>query len=126
MQVLNRYLSGKALLLLSLWMVGLFLIYAGIFIWNILQPAHIVDPRLRGSIYTEVIQDEHGTRTYDGVYAWELLFLHELSDSGHGITDLSGMEHCAFLVELRLSSNKISDLSPLSGLKNLKHLPRHE
>lgn len=38
------------------------------------------------------------------------------------IKDLSGLEHCTDLIELRLSNNRIHDLGPLSGLKNLTDL----
>ena len=39
-----------------------------------------------------------------------------------GITDLTGLEHCTYLTELRLGSNEISDISFLSSLTSLTSL----
>lgn len=43
---------------------------------------------------------------------------------GHdlGIENLTGLEHCTNLAELKLNGNKIHDLTPLSGLKNIQSL----
>ncbi|MHC4645166.1 MAG: leucine-rich repeat domain-containing protein [Planctomycetota bacterium] len=38
------------------------------------------------------------------------------------IEDLRGLEHCTDLIELRLADNRIQDVSPLMGLKNLTDL----
>jgi Leucine-rich repeat (LRR) protein len=45
-----------------------------------------------------------------------------LDAAGKGIKDLTGLEKCINLGELRLSHNKIVDLKPLKGLTNLQSL----
>jgi Leucine-rich repeat (LRR) protein len=42
--------------------------------------------------------------------------------SWEGITDLTGLEYCTNLKELRLGGNQISDISALSKLTNLERL----
>ena len=39
-----------------------------------------------------------------------------------GITNLTGLEHCINLAEVKLSDNEIEDLAPLAGLKNIQSL----
>ena len=45
-----------------------------------------------------------------------------LDASNKGITDLTGLDKCPNLAELRLAKNQVSDLKPLAGLKNLQSL----
>jgi len=56
------------------------------------------------------------------IYQSDLIGLTELSASSKNISDLTGLEHCTDLIDLRLGQNKISDLSPLSNLTNLTQL----
>ena len=48
--------------------------------------------------------------------------LTELSVSGSGVSDLTGLEFATNLEVLKLNNNRVSDLSALSGLENLTHL----
>src|SRR3954447_9456539 len=45
-----------------------------------------------------------------------------LDASNKGVTDLTGLEKCPNLAELRLAKNQVVDLKPLAGLKNLQSL----
>src|SRR5262245_39848332 len=40
--------------------------------------------------------------------------------SGKGIKDLSGMEKCTNLKELRIAKNEITDVKPLAGMTDLQ------
>ena len=52
----------------------------------------------------------------------EMLRLKELDAEQREITDLTGLEFATNVTDLRLGNNSISDLSPLSGLKQRRHL----
>ena len=52
----------------------------------------------------------------------EMLRLERLSAWNSEITDLTGLEHAAFLIDLGLSGNQIHDLHPLAGLIQLEGL----
>src|SRR5262249_54104510 len=54
-----------------------------------------------------------------------LMRLFVLDAGGKKIKDLTGLEKCKNLAELKLASNEISDLSPLKDLAELQslHLP---
>jgi Leucine-rich repeat (LRR) protein len=39
-----------------------------------------------------------------------------------GITSLSGLEHCVALASLEIPGNKVADLAPLAGLKQLQYV----
>ena len=45
-----------------------------------------------------------------------------LTDFGGQITSLSGLELATNLVDLRIATSPISDLTPLANLRNLKHI----
>ncbi|MBW3543649.1 MAG: leucine-rich repeat domain-containing protein, partial [Planctomycetes bacterium] len=45
-----------------------------------------------------------------------------MNGNGREIEDLSGLEKCTNLAELKLSNNKLAELKPLSGLKNVQSL----
>lgn len=45
-----------------------------------------------------------------------------LDARGEGIKDLSGLEHCVNLAEVKLSDNEISNVTPMAGLKNIQSL----
>ena len=49
-----------------------------------------------------------------------------LDASRRGITTLVGLEHASQLVSLQIAGNSISDLDPLSGLRNLRTLVANE
>ena len=52
----------------------------------------------------------------------EMLRLRELHAEQREITDLTGLEFATNAISLYLGTNKLSDLSPLSGLEQLQHL----
>lgn len=52
----------------------------------------------------------------------EMVRLKRLSAWDSEITDLTGLEHATFLIDLGLCGNQIHDLRPLSGLIHLEHL----
>ena len=39
-----------------------------------------------------------------------------------GITSLAGLEHCVAIASLEIPGNKIADLAPLAGLKQLQYV----
>ncbi|MCA8996912.1 MAG: leucine-rich repeat domain-containing protein [Planctomycetaceae bacterium] len=45
-----------------------------------------------------------------------------LDARGRGIKDLSGLQHCVNLAEVKLSDNEISDVAPLAECKNIQSL----
>jgi len=52
----------------------------------------------------------------------DLVGLTELYAVSRGISDLTGIGHCSDLLELNLTDNRISDLTPLVGLTKLTEL----
>ncbi len=56
------------------------------------------------------------------IFTSDLKSLTMLEAQERGISDLTGLEHCANLRWLALVENNISDLSPLAGLTNLQEL----
>src|SRR5262245_27153245 len=48
--------------------------------------------------------------------------LYFLDANKKGIESLAGLEKCPNLMEVRLADNKIVDLKPLAGLKNIQSL----
>ena len=56
------------------------------------------------------------------IYMSDLDWLISLSASERNIADLTGLEYCTSLRELRLRYNEISDISPLANLVNLTNL----
>jgi len=52
----------------------------------------------------------------------DLIGLTVLDASDRSIVNLEGIQHCSYLVELRLDGNEIADISALSGLTNLTML----
>lgn len=56
------------------------------------------------------------------IYPLDLEGLASLHAGGRSISDITGMEHCASLIELHLQDNQISDISPLQRLTNLTYL----
>ncbi len=67
------------------------------------------------------VRDAIGKPTGD-IYASDLDGLTSLDASSRNIVDLTGLQCCANLTELRLYRNSISDISALSGLTNLTEL----
>jgi hypothetical protein len=70
---------------------------------------------------------EHVVRFYVGkptgdVLRSDMLGLWKINAGGHGIFDLSGIEHCRNLHALLLWNNHVTDLSPISGLNSLRVL----
>ena len=58
----------------------------------------------------------------DPIYQSDLVNLTYLDAGGRSISNLSGLEYCTNLTELRLQLNQIIDISPLSGLTSLTQL----
>jgi hypothetical protein len=56
------------------------------------------------------------------IYPSDLEGLTSLDASVRNIADLTGLEHCASLMELELWANQISDIAPLANLTNLIRL----
>ncbi len=79
-------------------------------------PVTFPDPNLEATI-REVLNKPEGA-----IYASELESITILEWSQRKITDLTGLEYCTNLQELRLWATKISDISPLSSLKSLTNL----
>ena len=76
----------------------------------------ITDANLRQAIRTRLKKDS------GPITAADMLSITNLAVWNSGISDLSGLEYAANLEELHLSSNDISDISPLSGLTKLTEL----
>lgn len=77
----------------------------------------IPDPNLRKAIRENLALPDEIPLTQQ-----EMLRLKRLSAWDSGITDLTGLEHAAFLIDLGLSGNQIRDLRPLAGLVQLEGL----
>ena len=77
----------------------------------------IADPHLRHAIRHALALPDNTPITEQ-----EMLRLKRLSAWDSEITDLSGLEHATFLIDLGLCGNQIHDLRPLAGLVHLEHL----
>ena len=77
----------------------------------------IADPHLRHAIRHALALPDNTPITEQ-----EMLRLKRLSAWNSEITDLSGLEHAIFLIDLGLCGNQIDDLRPLAGLVHLEHL----
>lgn len=65
---------------------------------------------------------QHREITGEAFQADDLANVYILHASNKGIKDLSGLEYCENLAELRLDGNSISDVTPLAGCQNLQSL----
>ena len=81
------------------------------------QVVNIPDSNLR-QLVRETLQLPDTT----SITQQEMLRLERLSAWDSEITDLSGLEHATFLIDLGLCGNQIQDLRPLAGLVHLEHL----
>lgn len=52
----------------------------------------------------------------------DLKDIYIMNGDGRGITDLSGLEKCPNMAQLRLAGNKIKDLKPIAGLVQIQSL----
>jgi len=78
------------------------------------EPVYFADPNLKAAVEAELgIADPNQT---------DMLGLTYLSANHLGISDLTGLEYATDVNELHLSSNLISDLSPISELTSLINL----
>ena len=75
------------------------------------------DPELRAAV-----EEALGKLTGSAISEEEMSSLRELDASGRGIRDLTGLEQAVGLEELRLGINRLTDVEPLAGLKNLRFL----
>ena len=84
--------------------------------YTLLPPSEIdiSDPNLRAAIAEALDKEDTAPITLQ-----EMATLTILRASNRDIMDLTGIEYSVNLEELWISENPISDLSPLSGLKNL-------
>jgi len=81
---------------------------------NVLGPVRFGDPNLKAAVEGRLgIEDPNAT---------DMLSLTELVATNLGISDLTGLEYATNLTHLELDSNKINDIYPLWGLKNLEML----
>ena len=74
------------------------------------------DPNIEAAVRLEIGKPE-GT-----IYASDLKGLDCLDVSNRNVTDLSGLEYCTALTQLRLDDNNMDDITPLSHLTNLSYL----
>jgi internalin A len=88
----------------------------GLFVCSASAASPIVDKSLEAAIREE--RHELKAELTDDL----LKSVYFLDAAGKGIKDLTGLEKCTNLGELRLSDNKIVDLKPLKGLTNLQSL----
>ena len=77
----------------------------------------VPDPNLRQAIREALSLPEDISLTQQ-----QMLRLKRLSAWNSEITDLTGLEHATFLMDLGLSGNQIHDLRPLAGLVQLEGL----
>ena len=76
----------------------------------------------RDAALRTVVENALGKSTGDEITAEDMATLVELSGLGRDIRNLTGLELAVGLEVLDLRFNKISDLSPLSGLEKLREL----
>jgi hypothetical protein len=81
------------------------------------DPVHFADPHLK-TVVEEALWISDPTPE-------DMLGLTSLLADRKEITNLSGLEYATNLEELWIRWNRISDLSPLSGLTNLRYLDAH-
>ena len=81
------------------------------------QVVEIPDPNLEKAIREELKLPDENPITQQ-----EMLRLEKLSAWDSEITDLTGLEHATFLIDLGLCGNQIHDLRPLAGLVQLEGL----
>ena len=76
---------------------------------------HIPDPNLRAAIAEKLGKSPNASITVE-----EMATLEKFIANDKGIRDLTGIEFAVNVFEFQLSSNQISDLSPLAELPNTK------
>ena len=81
------------------------------------QVLDIPDPNLEKAVREELKLPDGTSLTQQ-----EMLRLERLSARDSEITDLTGLEHATFLINLGLCGNQIHDLRPLAGLVKLEGL----
>lgn len=81
------------------------------------EPVHFADPHLQAVVEEELWVSDPTPE--------DMLGLTSLLADREGITNLTGLEYAGNLEELWIRWNRISDLSPLSGLTNLRYLDAH-
>ena len=86
----------------------------------IAETVRIPDPNLRTALELAL-----GKEVGADITQTDMVSLESLDAFESGIRNLTGLEFASNLVELRLGDNRILDLSPLEGLKNLVVLDLH-
>ena len=81
---------------------------------------HIPDPNLRAAIAEALGKSSNAPITVE-----DMAGLGELGAGNRGIRDFTGLQFATNLINLDISGNPISDLSPLAGLINLENLWFH-
>ncbi len=81
------------------------------------DPVQFADPHLKAAVEEELWISDPTPE--------DMLGLTSLLADRKGITNLSGLEYATNLEELWIRWNRISDLSPLSSLTNLRYLDAH-
>ena len=110
---------GKTLyLLVLLLIIGAFVVggYEALAAPGDQTPVIFPDANLEAAI-REAVNKPQGA-----IYASDLESLPGLVAMQVGISDLTGLEYCTNLTNLKLHSNQISNISPLSSLTKLTHL----
>lgn len=85
-----------------------------------------LETALRTALFQEGIRRKDAVLTHkpqdEALTAAELAKITRMEAGSRHIVDLSGLEYCTNLTELRLPDNRISDLSPLASLTGLAQL----
>ena len=79
----------------------------------------VPDPNLRAVLQKILEKKQLKKETIDPA---DLKSIYFLDARGEEIKDLTGLEHCANLAELKLSDNQIGDVTPLAKLNNIQSL----
>lgn len=81
------------------------------------EPSKLIpDPALEAALRAEVYAKRNNT---EPLTSDDLKDISRVEAIGKGIENLTGLEHCVSLRLIRLSDNKISDLTPIAGLERL-------
>src|SRR5690606_25633504 len=80
---------------------------------------NIPDPNLAQVIREKLEQKQIKKEKFDSEDLATIFILHA---NGREIKDLSGLEHCFNLAEVRLANNAISNVGPLAECKNIASL----
>lgn len=81
--------------------------------------ANVPDPQLR-EVLEKILRKKDVKENFFTIENLKKIWFLDASD--RGITDITGLEHCYNLGEVRLNGNAIRDVSPLGELRNIQSL----